>query len=581
MRCSGIGVSLLSVLLLCGCANGLRQPERVDEIVTRKQDSALSCPAEAPRRCAIDSPLYAALPDNDTHRLLVLQEGTFALITRVHMIRAARERILLQNHIITDDSVSRLLLDELIRAARRGVQVRILADALLSLPDPRLQASLETAHSNLELRLYNPVRNQAVIDVPGALASLVCCFGQVNHRMHNKIVSIDGRHAILGGRNTGARYFDLDTRMNYFDYEVLVSGREVARVEASFMEYWHHDLSQPARYTRDVAGALHAGDTTGSIATDDDRLEFVRRRALESEWLDAQWRDREFFVDRVVYFHDPPGDKHRETPTSPPDSTGVLHDLIREADHSIMIQIPYLVLSQAFADALADAGDIHITISTNSLASTDAFPVYAISRRERHRLLARFPAEVYEMKPLPDDIFDFVPRYPTLMEEKQAGIATSLRTDMRPPTRDIPGPRLSLHGKLLAVDDDIAVVTAHNFDPRSETWNTENGLIVYDRHFNASIRKFISASIAPGNSWRSRIKPPGIPILGGINRLLARGSRHLPTLDLWPTYLTGNYEQQPDGEMGQPVGQFPEVRLGRRLSTGFISRMMGFTKPLM
>ena len=583
-RCQQMLLVALSLSLLA-CAGRTPDFTVADELAAKARDTAVHCDAPL-NRCAIDSPLHHLDLPSNRHHLMLLEQGEASLVTRVHMIRAAREQILLQNYVINDDEVSRFLLDELVDAARRGVQVRILADAFISMPDTTLQAAIEKAHSNLELRLYNPMRDAAAMNNSQFFTAMFCCFRQLNHRMHNKVFSIDGEHAILGGRNTAGRYFDMDTRMNYLDVEVLVSGSEVTAIDASFFEYWEHGLVRPARHTRDVAASLHDSQAREVIYEGNSRHQYIIDQAEDPKWLPGQWETRGFLVDSVQYFSDPPGKALLSEPDPLRDSTQLLHNLMETAEHRVVIQSPYLVMSRRFEDVLRNLNGIEILFSSNSLGSTDAFPVYAISRRQRQRMLDDYAMRVFEMKPFPGQVELFVPRYPTLIEEKEAGIETPMLREPRSPTREMPGPRLSLHGKILIVDDHTAVVTAHNFDPRSEVYNTENGIIVHDTAFAAALNDFIELTIAPENSWESGMRESRIGVLGAINRRMAGLSRRLPTLDLWPTHATENFNQ-PDPEdnplprADRAVGEYPEVRLGRRMATSFISRMMGFTRPLM
>ena len=61
---------------------------------------------------------------------MILDQGSDALLARLNLIRSARERIDLQTYIFDKDDSARLVLDELLAAARRGVQVRVLIDQL-------------------------------------------------------------------------------------------------------------------------------------------------------------------------------------------------------------------------------------------------------------------------------------------------------------------------------------------------------------------------------------------------------------------------------------------------------------------
>ena len=72
------------------------------------------------------------------------------------------------------------------------------------------------------------------------------------------------------------------------------------------------------------------------------------------------------------------------------------------------------------------------------------------------------------------------------------------------------GMRMGLHAKSMVVDEQIAVIGTHNFDPRSEHYNTESAVIVHDAAFARALAASIERDIAPGNSWTvaPRSKPP-------------------------------------------------------------------------
>ncbi|MBZ2189824.1 phospholipase D family protein [Alcanivorax sp. JB21] len=587
-------LALMVTAALSACGVTPVDRAAMDVSVAQRQNAQLDCPEAHPQRCAPTSGLAGLVDDSgDTQHVITLSRGSDALAARLHMIRTARSHILLQNYIFSDDEAGMLLLAELVAAARRGVQVHVLVDALLSLPDPALQASLELAHEGFALRLYNPMREHAMVRGGDAIAALTCCFRRFNHRMHNKLFAVDGRHVILGGRNTAARYFDLDTRMNFIDFEILVSGHVVEEVERGFFRYWHHELTRSPRHTVDVAAALDADVAPLSVipAT---RLNFALAQAMDERWLDALIRDAGFRVSDVTYFNDPPDKIHVAPQDLAEDSTGQLRALMADARHSVTLQSPYLVMSRDFERFLRQRDPaVRWRISTNSLAATDAFPVYAISRRQRQRMVARHGLEIHEIRPFPEDMTDWVPRYDALIEEKAMGLSSLMAGDPQSPVREMPGPRVSVHAKVLVIDEEIAVITSHNFDPRSEVYNTENGLIIRDGAFAAAMTALLEQMMRDENSWLHAEKPRGIPVLGSINRTLARGSRRMPTLDVWPAHMTQNYSLRAGAdpvpplhpafhERYEPEGEFPEVVLGkRRRHTAIISRMFGFLRPLM
>ena len=112
---------------------------RAAQVAHAARSSELTCTqADA---CAQDSSLRdlgaRALsesgPAAPRHYALILDYGQDALISRINLLRAARTRIDLQTYIFDEDDAGRLALEELLAAARRGVQVRVLIDHLSAL----------------------------------------------------------------------------------------------------------------------------------------------------------------------------------------------------------------------------------------------------------------------------------------------------------------------------------------------------------------------------------------------------------------------------------------------------------------
>lgn len=576
----------LFVVMLAGCAVSASKRAAVDELVAAHGNQVHS-------RAAVDWPL-GPLPaeSGEGHRLILIDRGDDALAMRLHLIRTATESIDMQNYIFLVDDTGRLLLSELLDAATRGVRVRLLFDSLFSLPDEALLAALETAHSNLEVRLYRPVLGQAVLSDPEFIAAVFCCFHALNQRMHNKLMVVDGRHGLVGGRNHSARYFDLDTRMVFLDLEVLVTGPVTAQMVEGFEAFWRHALVLPPRYTRRVHRRLVENRRALPELDRSPRLAALDEVFAAGEWLQRLLEEHSFAVGSVTYFSDLPEDRPRWDRPPTDDSTALIHDLIATASEQVVLQTPYVVVSRRFGDLLTALDpSIDLIISSNSLASTDAFPVYAISRKQRAFLLEEVGARLFEMQPFPVDRAAFVPRYPELTEERAAGIETPMRGDPGQPTREMPGPRLSLHGKIVVVDGRSSIVTSHNLDPRSESYNTENGILVEDSAFAAALLAYIDRISAPDNSWVSAMQPEWGGPLTALNRAGSRLSRRLPTLDLWPDYRFEQFRVEQDrasadalsaeGQV-EGVGLAPEVvSLPRRWVTGWISRMMGFLRPLM
>ena len=89
------------------------------------------------------------------HRVAILDTGRDSFHWRIERIRAAKKTIKIQTFIVDDSRTTRLLMDELVAAARRGVKVSFLADPMFSLHHALIVARVVAAHENFKLRVYN------------------------------------------------------------------------------------------------------------------------------------------------------------------------------------------------------------------------------------------------------------------------------------------------------------------------------------------------------------------------------------------------------------------------------------------
>ena len=161
---------------------------------TEMDDTALSTvtpfPAPAESRTAVS----------------LVSDNLVAFALRAAGARAATRTLDLQYYIWDEDVTGRLLAWEVLRAADRGVRVRLLLDDLYVRRTERALATL-AQHPGIEVRLYNPFHLRSWGALGNALEFLFAGY-RLNHRMHNKTWIVDGQLAIGGGRNIGDEYFD-------------------------------------------------------------------------------------------------------------------------------------------------------------------------------------------------------------------------------------------------------------------------------------------------------------------------------------------------------------------------------------
>ena len=188
--------------------------------------------------------------------MVLLDRGQDSLIARLHLIHSAKKSIELQTFIFEQDDSGQLTLQALLDAAKRGVKVRVLLDQQFGLADPNLQAYLASYHENFELRLYNPLFDEARTQKLEFVAGIFFTFKKLNQRMHSKLLLVDDKIAVIGGRNIEDRYFDWSGVYNYRDRDLLIAGPVAKEMETNFEAFWGYRKSLPPTSLKDVAQRL-------------------------------------------------------------------------------------------------------------------------------------------------------------------------------------------------------------------------------------------------------------------------------------------------------------------------------------
>jgi len=479
------------------------------------------------------------------NNVLSIEDGYDALLWRVHLIRQAKQSIDLQTFIWKNDESGRLMICELVEAARRGVRVRIIADHMVSDQNPEVGAFLATVSPHLEVRHYRPVMARLNPTLVQKLSAMVWGFYGTNQRMHNKLMVVDGTVMLTGGRNIENTYFNHATGMNFRDRDVIAVGPVAAEAEASFETYWNFKHTVPSAELKDVATVI-AGGEFPRYATRDD-YDFgglfgaLQEEADNEELMKARFWARLRQADRVEFIHDEPG-KGRGFFSSDSNTTVELRKQVGLARREIVVQTPYLILSKTARKLAAklkrNFPELRIRISTNSYASTDNIMAYSANYRLRSDYVGKLGLEVYEFKPHPGSLRELMPQYD---EAAQRGVADKVS---KPPF-------LCLHAKSLVVDGRLSFVGSYNLDPRSVSLNTEVGLIIEDEAFAQELQEKIERDMAPGNSWviAKREFPLG---LRAVNSLID-GTLSLSPIDVWPIQNSSSFELRP-GEESVPRG---------------------------
>src|SRR5580704_12492955 len=224
------------VLLLCGCASlqpGADYPRPVSVALVRPEETRLGA--------RFDS---AALVHGGDSAFRIISVGVDGFLLRAQMIDAAERTLDLQYFIFHGDETGRLLTDALLRAADRGVRVRVLVDDGATVAGDEQIITLD-AHLNIEIRIFNPFvyrgHNTLRRTIEFAFHS-----PRLDYRMHNKLLIVDNAAALIGGRNIGNQYFQMDPDSQFADTDVFAAGPIAVQLSATFDEFWSSRFAVPA-----------------------------------------------------------------------------------------------------------------------------------------------------------------------------------------------------------------------------------------------------------------------------------------------------------------------------------------------
>jgi len=458
--------------LLGGCITLNPDPERT--VTTHFAPASTGDLAEVAESLKIKATETVALP------LSSAKEG---MDWRLALIDHANQSIDIQYFIWSSDAAGALVFDRLLKAADRGVRVRLLVDDI-ALEGSDLGIATISKHPNLEIRIYNPgmVRKSAL----GGIGEYMLYFRELNRRMHNKLFVIDNRFAIIGGRNIGNPYFGLSDKYNNRDLDILLAGTVVQDINRAFDDYWNANLAYPGEGMSSKASADMLPELRRKF---NEELESYKTRLSSYPLQRMNWQSlfdqlpENIDKGRAYFLQD--------IPVSVDGQELKLVDMIDqvagESSKELIIVSPYFIPSGDLLTEIAETTSRGVTVKiiTGSLGSNNHTAVHSHYRKYRRKILAA-GAELYEFRHDPS--------------EEIRSIA------------DVPPVRanfISLHAKTLVADRNKVFIGSLNLDPRAVVLNTENGIYIESKALGEDIAKRIDVMMLPENAWRVTVNDEG------------------------------------------------------------------------
>jgi putative cardiolipin synthase len=385
--------------------------------------------------------------------VFLLRDGRDAFAARALLARSAEKSLDIQYYMYHQDTVGSLLTYEVLRAADRGVRVRMLIDDIYGNQNEDTWVALN-AHPDIEVRFWNPwVRGR------GRLIQSLFRVKDIDYRMHSKSFTVDNQATVLGGRNIGDEYFNADKDVAFTDIDVLTIGPPVAEVSSEFDEYWNSEFAYPVHIL------VHQGTSNDLDTLRSRRTAFYEKQAT-SDYVKALTESKlargltngslAFNWAEAHVIHDSSLKKDLGKHGENQLLISQLAPYITGSKKTVDIVSPYFVPGNKATDALCKLAHdgVSVRILTNSLASNDVSAVHAGYAKYRRKLLRR-GVRLFELD--------------ESLKDREGKAFTWL-----------PGlKKSSLHAKTMIFDGEKMFVGSFNFDQRSLHINNEIGLIFH------------------------------------------------------------------------------------------------------
>lgn len=399
-------------------------------------------------------------------RVMMLDSGADAYFHRLSAIEQAEEQILFSSFSTHAGETTNHFFSALIKAADRGVKVKILLDAKFAwINGDNGVEDVLINHDNVELYFFNKFN----FFKPYLL----------NISMHDKFLCVDDKILIFGGRNVGDKYYDYEGYGGRYSYdrEVLVynadgkvdSGRATEQVKSYFKTLTDNKLC----YKKEKISEKRAKNA--EITEQNLLASYSRYFAEHIENKLPDYTAITYPVNRITLITNPVNGKKKEP--------WVAYQLLQLAldNDKALIQSPYTVLTKKHLKILKDlCGKTDVTLLTNSMGSTPNLPAFSNYYLKRDNVL-KTGINIYEYQ----------------------------------------GAGASIHAKSVLIGDRFTAVGSFNLDERSIHLDTESMLVIDSKPFAEAaydcLENYLDKSLKVNadGSYQAKEGVPELPVSTG------------------------------------------------------------------
>jgi cardiolipin synthase C len=391
-----------------------------------------------------------------SHTVQILEHGKSSLLKRIQLIRSAKKSIKLEYFIFRPDLSGKLLLLELIKKAEEGVKVQILIDKNPLAPTLNEYLIHVLKENKIIVKYYNPI--------------IITNIDELSYRNHRKLLIVDNKEFITGGRNIGNEYFDFGKKFTFIDRDILVKGPITTTVTNSFNIFWNYKKNITPKIPKTRSKHLLRNLPRSERDKEERKKRLIKIRLQEANNFILTTKESNNFLEVITrlglnqlsttqtydcrnaeFISDSPG--KRETSRY---FSNTLFEILKDAKYSILIETPYFITIRdhnSLFNHLLDS-NLDVSLVTNSLYSNNHGLVAGAFHPSIGKWVKKGLTTYIYKGDIPDSSYD---------DETK-----SLKQ------------RWGIHSKSLIIDDNTIMVGTYNFDPISHNTNAENGFFCHD-----------------------------------------------------------------------------------------------------
>lgn len=415
--------------------------------------------------------------------VVLLYNNSDSWYARWKIITEAKHSINMKYYIIKPDIFGYSTLGALMMKAREGLKIKILLDArgswrLISrIFGSAIIRSLDK-YPNVEIKVYRPLNR--------SLLTAFIDFREIMASNHKKLILVDGKYSIIGGRNIASEYFasQEDHSEAWYDCDILINSSGIAlqleyMFDEQFMNTKSVGLSGKIFGSYEIAEAkLTAAYNTMESHLQNEKFHPYTDPVVSVNYIDSArkfLKELELYPSLRNYRGFKPFPSSYKVPVKILDSVSlgdyrndITDELIKYIDGSkelIIIQNAYIVLTRRMFNALKRAGrrGVSIILHTNSPKSSDNIFSQAMFYADWKRFLADIPnLAIY-----------------------------------------VHGGKDSMHAKNWVFDGIVSIVGTYNLDYLGEQVNSEIVVAVKSREFAGLMKQEIMSQIAGSKKYIS------------------------------------------------------------------------------